>query len=48
MIYNDLNDIQLIDHYLTHGIKEGRLYKHSLPKDFNVRLYKTLNPPSLI
>ena len=39
----DLNDIQLIDHYLTHGIKEGRLYKHSLPKDFNVRLYKTLN-----
>jgi len=39
----NLNDIELIKHYFTNGIKENRIYKLDLPNDFNVNMYKELN-----
>ena len=42
----NLNDNELIKHYLKHGINEGRIYKNNfneIPNDFNVNIYKSLN-----
>ena len=44
-MYNDLknmNDMELKDHYLKHGIIEKRIYKYNLPDDFSLDIYKTL------
>jgi GR25 family glycosyltransferase involved in LPS biosynthesis len=46
LLNNDLsnmNDEELINHYITQGIYENRLYKINLPNDFNVHDYKLLN-----
>jgi len=46
LLNNDLsnmNDEELINHYITQGIYENRLYKINLPNDFNVYDYKLLN-----
>ena len=42
---NMLNNKELIDHYLTFGINEKRIYKipDNLPKNFNCKIYKLLN-----
>ena len=42
---NQLDDKELVNHYLTKGINEGRLYKnyHKLPEDFDLNSYRILN-----
>ena len=39
----ELNDEQLINHYLNNGINEGRIYKNNLPEDFYLNSYRNLN-----
>jgi hypothetical protein len=39
----NLNDDELINHYLTNGINEERRYKYILPEDFDVNSYRILN-----
>ena len=38
------SDQYLRDHYLTHGIREKRIYKLELPDGFDTDIYKNLNP----
>ena len=43
---NDLQDMdenELLLHYINYGINENRLYKYDLPKDFNIKIYKEFN-----
>jgi arsenate reductase-like glutaredoxin family protein len=40
---NELNNEELINHYLTNGINEDRPYTYNLPKDFDLDSYKKLN-----
>jgi len=42
---NHLNDEELIEHYLKHGVNEQRIYKTiKLPDDFDANNYKMLHP----
>ena len=40
---NELSNEELINHYLTYGINEGRFYKYNLPENFDLNAHKNLN-----
>jgi hypothetical protein len=46
-LYDDiqnLSDNDVVNHYITYGINEGRIYKNILPDNFDIDLYRFYNP----
>jgi mannosyltransferase OCH1-like enzyme len=46
ILNNDLKDMdenELINHYLKYGMNENRPYKYTLPKDFDPDIYRIIN-----